>query len=505
MSSASLTRTGRGARRLGPEGRDHPRPDDRRSAARDGGPWPALALAALSVATAVLFVVYPTFPNYDSYYSLVWGREVLDGELPSFDAYRAPTQHPLAIAFGAALSLLGDAADRVMVAATLVSFVVLAAGLYRLGRASFTSLVGLIAAGLLCTRFDFPFLAARGYIDIPYLAFVVWAAALEAQRPRRGVPVLLLLAGAGLLRPEAWLLSGLYWLWLFGSLDWPARVRTALLVGVGPVVWIATDWIVTGDPLFSHTHTSGLAEELGRQRGLSEVPQATWNFLIGLDKAPVFYAGLAGLGLAAALVPKRLGVSLALLLAGLATFGLVGLAGLSVIDRYLLVPSLMVMVFAAVTVGGWTMLRAGRLRTAWAVGAALVVAYGVVFTAGRVHLSTFDTELSLRGDSHASLEALLRDPRVQAGRDCGPVSVPNHKLVPDVRWILDGGVDDVVARSDPDQAARIRRGVAVYVTDRAALLRQALVEDADDPLDSVPMAGFTRVATTEHYGAYVRC
>ena len=505
MSSASLTRTGRGARRLGSEGRDEPRPDGG-APRQEAGPWPALALAVLVVASAVLFVVYPTFPNYDSYYSLLWGREVLDGTLPSFDAYRAPTQHPLAIAFGALLSLLGDSADRVMVGATLVSFVVLAMGLYRLGRASFGWLVGLVAAGLLCSRFDFPFLAARGYIDIPYLAFVVWAAALEAERRRRGVPVLLLLAGAGLLRPEAWLLSGLYWLWLLpGLTGWPARVRTALLVALGPAVWIATDWLVTGDPLFSHTHTSGLAEELGRQRGLSEVPRTTWNFLIGLDKAPVFYAGLLGVALAVALVPKRMGVALALLVAGLATFGLVGVAGLSVIDRYLLVPSLMVMVFAAVTLAGWTMLRDGLARRAWAAAAVLVVAYGVLFTASRVHLSTFETELQLRGDSHASLEALLRDPRVQAGRACGPVSVPNHKLVPDVRWILDGGVQDVVARSDPKQASHIRRGVAVYVTDRAALLRQALVEDSDDPLDSVPMAGFRRVATTAYYGAYVRC
>ena len=68
-----------------------------------------------------------------------------------------------------------------MVGATLASFVVLAAGLYRLARASFGTLVGLAAAGLLCTRFDFPFLAARAYIDIPYLAFVVWAAALESK------------------------------------------------------------------------------------------------------------------------------------------------------------------------------------------------------------------------------------------------------------------------------------------------------------------------------------
>jgi hypothetical protein len=83
--------------------------------------------------------------------------------------------------------------------------------------------------------------------------------------------------------------------------------------------------------------------------------------------------------------------------------------------------------------------------------------------------------------------------------------VPNHKLVPDVRWILEAGELDVIARSDPAQDTRERRGVAVYAVERSALLRQALVEEADDPFDSIPMAGFERVATTTFYGAYVRC
>ena len=45
------------------------------------------------------------------------------------------------------------------------------------------------------------------------MALVIWAAVLEAQRPRRGTPVFLLLAAAGLLRPEGWLLAALYWVW----------------------------------------------------------------------------------------------------------------------------------------------------------------------------------------------------------------------------------------------------------------------------------------------------
>jgi hypothetical protein len=495
MATATLTR---------------PRPGQHEAPARGRRPvsWPALALAGLTIATAVGFFVRPTFPNYDSYYSLLWGREVLHGTLPSFDAYRAPTEHPLAIAFGAALSLVGDDADRIMVGATFVSFILLAAGMYRLGRASFTWVVGLIAAALVCTRFDFPFLAARAYIDIPYLALIVWAVALEADHRRRGTPVFLLLAAAGLLRPEAWLLSGLYFLWCFPPATWPQRFQYAALTAIGPVVWPAVDWIVTGDPLFSLTHTSGLAEELGRTRGLSEIPAATVQFLQNLDKVPVYYAGILGLIIALVLVPKRLGWPLAMFAIGMGTFVLVGLAGLSVIDRYLLVPSLIVMVFAAVTLGGWSMLRPGLPRNAWAVAALLIIAYGVIFTATRVNFGTFDSELVFRGQSHAALEALFRNPKVRAGMECGPVSVPNHKLIPDTRWVLKAGVNDVIARSDPASKGKFARGVAVYATNRQALLRQGFTPDessVDDIKNSLPLPGYTFVAATGYYGAYVRC
>jgi hypothetical protein len=478
--------------------------------------WPALALAALALGTLVGFLIYPTYPNYDSYYSLLWGRELLHGVKPSFDGYRTPTEHPLAVAFGALLSIVGDPADRIMVGATLASFVVLAAGLYRLARASFGTLVGLAAAALLCTRFDFPFLAARAYIDIPYLAFVVWAAALESERPRRGTVVFVLLACAGLMRPEAWLLSGLYWLWCILPIGshpptptWPQRIRYSVLTGAPPVIWTALDWWATGDPKFSLTHTSGLAEELGRTSGgLADVPSTTVKFLKNLDKVPVFYAGILGVIVAVLLTPRRARMPLALLVVGLGTFVLVGLAGLSVIDRYLLVPSLLVMVFAGVALGGWTMLRSGRARTAWAVGSVALIAYGVAFTATRVNFSTFTNELTFRGDSHASLRALLANPKVRAGLRCGPVSTPNHKLVPDTRWLLDASASKVIARSDVHERSRIDRGVAIYAVNRQSLLRSGFTVgdvSTQDTFNSIPMAGFTRVAFTPYYSAYVRC
>ena len=64
----------------------------------------AAAARGADLRPLVGFLVYPTYPNYDSYYSLLWGREILHGDLPCFEAYRAPTEHPLAVLFGALLA-----------------------------------------------------------------------------------------------------------------------------------------------------------------------------------------------------------------------------------------------------------------------------------------------------------------------------------------------------------------------------------------------------------------
>jgi hypothetical protein len=470
--------------------------------------WAVAGLVLLTVAAVVAFLVYPTFPNYDSYYSMLWAREALHLQPLSFDGYRTPTEHPLAILISVPLVILGDGGDRVLVFMSIISMVALAAGMYRLGQLSFGPLVGFVAAGLVCTRFDFPFLAVRGYIDIPYLALIVWAAALEVARPRRGLPVFLMLTAAALLRPEAWILIGLYWLWFAWKAPWRARIGYAALAAVGPVAWALLDWRVTGDPLFSLHHTGDTAEELGRASGLGAVPQATQNFLVRLDKLPVVLGGIAGALLGYWVAPRRSVMPTVLFISGVMTFVAVAVAGLSVIQRYLLVPSLMVMVFCGVALAGWTMLRRGsRLRLAWALGAAALVVFGAVFTLLRVNVAKFDSELRFRGDAHHSLRGILARPEVKAGIRCGGVSVPTHKLIPDVRWVADLGAKRVVARSDPSRAAQraSRRGVAIVVVGRGALARQVFVDTTVDPLVNIPPAGFHYVASSQYYAAYVRC
>ncbi|MDX6676489.1 MAG: hypothetical protein QOE31_541, partial [Solirubrobacteraceae bacterium] len=135
--------------------------------------------------------------------------------------------------------------------------------------------------------------------------------------------------------------------------------------------------------------------------------------------------------------------------------------------------------------------------------AALVI-FGIVFTATRVNLDQLHNELSFRGDAHTALTGVLRDPAVVRALRCGPVYVPNHKLIPDVRWILHRSRAGVLARSS-DKVAEPRRGVVLLVHDRIAIFKQALVTDNDSPLDNLPPAGFTRAATSRYYGAYVHC
>ena len=102
-----------------------------------------------------------------------------------------------------------------------------------------------------------------------------------------------LLVLAGLLRPEAWVLAGLFALW---------RRSAALLAAaaIAPVLWALDDLVVTGDPLRSLTGTSELAEELGRERGIAKVPGAFVEFVADALRLPVAAAALAGLALALA-------------------------------------------------------------------------------------------------------------------------------------------------------------------------------------------------------------
>ena len=197
---------------------------------------------------------------------------------------------------------------------------------------------------------------------------------------------------------------------------------------------------------------------------------------------------------------------LALLVAGIGTFLLIGIAGLSVIERYLIVPALALIVFAAVTFGGFSMLRPGTLvRRLWALGALALVLYGVLFTVTRVNVDRFRNELQFRGDAHAALDDVLRAPAVRAGLRCGPLTVPNHKLVPDSRWLTGLPFEKVRARAE--------KGVGAGPGARRAHLRPQPLRDLQERVherrrpggDPGPAGGRRAGGHNAYYAAYVRC
>jgi hypothetical protein len=466
----------------------------------------SLAALALAAGAAVAFVAVPAYAAFDSTYSLVWGQEVVHGRLPSFDAYRAPTEHPLWVALGALLAPLGEAADRALVGLCIAAFVALVIGFFRLARAVTNEPVAWIASLLLLSRLDYGFLAARGFVDMPFLALVVWAAALESERPRRGGPVWALLFAAGLLRPEAWLLAAGYVVWT-GAGDRLRRAGWALLA---PAIWLATDALVTGDPLYSLNYTTRSARALGRRVPLEDLPERLVHYLSGLTKLPVLLVGLVGIALAWWLVRprRRLALPLFLMGFGVLTFLAISARGFAVIDRYLVLSALSITLFAAFALGGWSMLSAGhRWRLPWALAALAAVVLGAGWTAARFSPGHIKWELRSRQVVHADLVRLLADPRVRAARRCGPITVPNHKLVPDVRFLLRG--DEVVARSALPDAGRARGGAALYAIGGRRFLGHPAYgpfdQLGDSPLVQVPGPAFERVRAGRYLVAYVNC
>ena len=167
---------------------------------RAPGAWAKIGFAVLCVGALIGYFAFPTYPTYDSFYALLWGRDLLHLHLPDFRVYRGPTEHPLAIAFGMFCSIFGQGGARLMVLGSIASFVAVVAGIYRLGRLCFGPVVGLLAALLVLSRFFVENLAAQGYLDISYVALIVWAIVLEVERPAARHARL---PGAGRRRPAA--------------------------------------------------------------------------------------------------------------------------------------------------------------------------------------------------------------------------------------------------------------------------------------------------------------
>jgi hypothetical protein len=381
----------------------------------------------VGIAVAVRVAFPAGYLNYDARYALLWARDLLRGHTPDFDAPFAPTPHPLSIlwsAFG----------DQVIVWGTLLAFGLVVYLAFRLGAELFSPAVGVVTALVVLTRPVLERDVVLGYQDVPFAALILAATLLEAQRSRRGTPVLVLLAVAGLLRPEAWMLAGLYWLYL--GRPW----RLAGWVVAAPVLWALTDLAVTGDALHSLHGTSDLAEEVGRRRDIEDAPRWTVQYYAYTLRQPL---GIGiPIGLVFALRHRRRPALLLLGIAGAMTvlFALTPLFGLPLIARYVRTPAILLAVFFGVAVAGWALLPRAREQRVWQALALVAVAVFLAFVPQNVRQMRHQREVFQRNAKlYADLRDLARATTVRdLARRCGPLLAADHRPVAHLRYWLDG-------------------------------------------------------------------
>ena len=472
--------------------------------------WALIALGLGLLGVLVVWVVRPTYPNYDSYYTLLWGQDLAAGRLPDYDVFRTPTPHPLSSALAALLAPLGGAADRALVLASLVSWVALLAVLFRFTQLLLGTLVGLVAVGVLLTRTDLEFYALRAVVDLPFLALVFGAAVLELRRPRRGLAVLALLVLAGLLRPEAWVLAGAYVLWASWGRGWGVFLRYSAVAAIAPLGWALADWLVTGEPLYSLTSTREVAGQFQRQRSVGDALLLIPDYVGANEKVVNVVAGGLGGLLALALLRARAALPLALAGIGTAVFLAIAAVGLSVIPRYLAIPSLVLCLSVAAALVGWVVARGRGLRAA---GIALAV-LTLVLVAWRApsylrDARVLNSQAVFVRDQHQDLSELLARPRV-AGllASCGPLTVPTHSVIPVIRFETGMGKERIeasIAQERPPERGLLLVGRTFNFEPTAARSTTGPSRSARKWWSNYPLSTFSFVAGNDRWALWENC
>jgi hypothetical protein len=487
--------------------------------------------------TAALLLIFPTgFPNYDTIYALVWGRELAHGKSPDYGAALPPTPHPLADLLGLITTPIGDGAITVTMIVAYVSLALCGYLVYRLGTIWFDRWIGALAAAIVLTRAPYLSNGLRAYVDLPYIALCLGALTIEARRPRAAWPVLTLLALAGLLRPEAWGFSIAYLLYLCvdpeklkrseaerapleradaqkAGLIRPAFVRArgalsapppalVLLALAAPILWVLFDGITTGNFLYSLTGTQETVSTLDRKTGPVDVviygPRALGEVL----QWPGMVGALGGVVLGYLYLRRRSLLGIAAAVLALLGFAFLGAAGLAIIARYTMLAAAILAIFVALGLLGWRLLEPGhRGRRPWQVFAAIVALMFVIWLPNQWDLdSRVDTDLTDQGRIENNLTDL-----VDAGAFeplCGKIVVPNHRAVPRLAFGLEIKPTQIVSASEERFP---RRGY--FVVPANPFVIHNFILDPNDPtsISLKAPSGFKEVARNESWRVYRRC
>ncbi len=513
---------------------------------------PAAWVAAIG---AVLLLVFPTgFPNYDTIYALVWGRELAHGVSPDYGAALPPTPHPLADLLGVVTTPIGDGAITVTMIVAYLSLGLVGYLVYRLGSLWFDRPIGAVAALIVLTRAPFLSNGLRAYVDVPYIALVLGALVIESKKSRAGWPVLVLLALAGLLRPEAWGFSIAYLAYLLlapadasaapaatdpasssrqngpetekrtplsradtqiAGLIRPAigrargvlfSFRGAALVALAlaaPIIWALFDWITTGSPTYSFTGTRETVDTLARHTGPVDLVLWGPRALGEVMQWPGMVGALGGIVLGFAFLRRRSTLGLVAAVLALGAFAFLAAAGLAIIARYTMLGGAILAIFVAVGLLGWRLLEAGHpWRRRWQVFAGVVVLMFVLWLPNQWDLdSTVHSDLADQGKIERDLSELA-DSGAFAEPLCGPVAVPNHRAIPRLAFNLDVEPTQIVSASEEGVPAR-----GYFLKPASPFVIHNFILDPNDPTRfklRVPHR-FKRVASNDSWVLYKHC
>ena len=400
----------------------------------------ALPVASIGALALLLRLVYdPWYLNYDARYALLWAGDLWHGARPDYGAPFAPTPHPLqtAVSF---LVYPFAASDQIVTWLVLLALGALGWLVYRLGAELFSPWAGAVAALAVITRPALERDALLAYQDIPFAALIVGAVLLEARRPRRGAAVLAVLAVAGLFRPEAWFLSGLYVLYLWRTSSGRERAAFCAIAAGAPVIWMVSDLLIAHDALHSLHGTAALADTQDRRRHISQVPYWTLQYFGYTLREPLIAGIPIGLAFAWLYRRRQAALPLAVAIAMTAVFAIGPIFGLPLIGRYLRTPAILAALFYGLAVCGWALLPEGRARRNWLIAGMVALAFSVVYLPKQVDmLDGLRTQIDRNGSLYGDLRLLGESTVVRdAFAACQPLVAADHRPVPYLRYWLDG-------------------------------------------------------------------
>jgi hypothetical protein len=476
-----------------------------------------LAIAAGAVLLRVLSGV--GFANYDTLYALAWGGQLSRGSTPAYELPIAPTPHPLIEILGLILSPLGPrAVEDTTVALGFLALSGCGWAIYRLGADWFGWAAGALAALIFLTRPEVLSYGVRAYVDLPYLLLVLSAVLLESRsrstrsRPA-GASVLAVLGVAGLLRPEAWAFTGLYWLYLMGlapsfvepegGVRRPGRdeaLRLTLIAAAAPLIWILSDLLITGDPLWSLTNTRNTASTLDRVTGIANVPEYIPRRIGEILRPPVLFGAAVGGVLSLAWLGSRARLGAAVGVIAVIVFALFAAVGLPINTRYAFLASAILTIFCGAGAFGWMVLpRDDRRRRWWAAGGALILVGLIAFIPSQY--SSAHSQLDELARQHSiedDLVALVENHQINLR--CGPVGVPNHAPIPLLALYLKTSPRNILSL----QVGNIASGV--YVDPASREVEKDYVLDPHDPVKAVSVPpGFTATGANRSWIIFHRC